>query len=201
MVNKKYRQARFLTSAANVEQLPPDIGAEVAFMGCSNVGKSTTLNAIADNKQLARTSKTPGRTQLMNVFVIDEQRRLIDLPGFGYAKVPEKIKDQWHEQLNTYLCVRRSLRGIILVTDIRHPFRPFEQHMIQWTQLSQLPLLILLNKADKLSKQAASLALASLNKQLPQNKHIHVQLFSAAKKMGLDSCYAVLDEWLEQTSS
>lgn len=187
-----------MLSVANLSQLPADTGAEVAFAGRSNSGKSSTLNAITGQNKLARTSRTPGRTQLINYFGLDDDRYLVDLPGFGYAKVSRSIREDWHELLDTYLSSRRSLRGLVLVTDIRHAPSDFDRDVIQWTGAMQLPLLMLLNKADKFNRgpslQIIAKVKAELSKQLTD--HVTVQLFSALRSQGVEEARAWLDERL-----
>src|SRR5574344_3133786 len=147
------QQARFLISAAKVDQCPEDSGLEIAFAGRSNAGKSSALNTLT-HANLARTSKTPGRTQLLNFFSLDEQRRLVDLPGYGYAKVPIPLKQHWQKHLEAYLTQRDSLTGIVLMMDIRHPFSPFDRMMLDWAKSSGMPVHVLLTKADKLASGA-----------------------------------------------
>jgi GTP-binding protein len=190
-----YHQAQFLTSAATLYQLPPDQGYEVAFAGRSNAGKSSTLNVICDHKQLARISNTPGRTQLINLFTLDEQRRLVDLPGYGYAKVPTEVKLRWQDTLALYLESRVCLRGVFLIMDIRHPLTELDQNFIAWTAARNLPLHILLNKADKLGYGAAQASLLGVRKALQVHPCVSVQLFSATKKQGLNEARQILDTW------
>ena len=196
-MNSFYHQAKFLTSAAKLEQAPPDSGAEVAFAGRSNAGKSSAINVLCQQKSLARASKTPGRTQLLNFFALDPERRLVDLPGYGYAKVAEKIKLQWQAELAAYLEQRRSLRGVILLADVRHPLKEFDLQMLEWSSKIQLPVHILLTKADKLKRGAAAKSLLQVKKALQEINGIHTaQLFSALKHQGIDEAHAVLDQWL-----
>ncbi|MGK0335481.1 MAG: GTP-binding protein, partial [Candidatus Azotimanducaceae bacterium] len=150
--NVPLSEATFLKSAATLQQCPADLGAEVAFCGRSNAGKSSALNCLTDQKKLARTSKTPGRTQLINFFSLSESLRLVDLPGYGYAKVPPKMKAEWQRNLDDYLRGRDSLRGLIQVMDIRHPLREFDKLMLEWSESAELPVHILLTKADKLKR-------------------------------------------------
>jgi GTP-binding protein len=193
-----YHQTRFLVSAAKLSQTPPDQGLEVAFAGRSNAGKSSALNALCQQKALARTSKTPGRTQLLNFFSIDEQRRLVDLPGYGFAKVSEQIKQQWQDALTDYLQNRNSLRGVILLVDVRHPIKEFDRQMLEWSSQIGLPVHILLTKADKLGRGAAAKSLQQVRNVIGQyGTGISVQLFSALKRHGVDEAHEVLDEWLE----
>lgn len=196
-----YRKAAFLTSAAKVSQCPPDLGWEVAFAGRSNAGKSSAINSLTQNHKLARTSRTPGRTQLINFFEVGEEQRIVDLPGYGYAKVPQKIKDEWNKQLENYLRERQSLRGLILLTDIRHPLQPFDQQMLGWAEQAQMPVHLLLTKCDKLSKGAGKQTLMQVRAKLTHmGELISCQLFSALKHQGHDELIAVLDRWLTDTS-
>jgi GTP-binding protein len=197
-MNPIYHQTRFLVSAAKLSQTPPDQGLEVAFAGRSNAGKSSALNALCQQKALARTSKTPGRTQLLNFFSIDEQRRLVDLPGYGFAKVSEQIKQQWQDALTDYLQNRNSLRGVILLVDVRHPIKEFDRQMLEWSSQIGLPVHILLTKADKLGRGAAAKSLQQVRNEIGQyGTGISVQLFSALKRHGVDEAHEVLDEWLD----
>jgi GTP-binding protein len=191
------RQAKFLLSAPDIDRCPADTGNEVAFAGRSNAGKSSALNAITDNKSLARTSKTPGRTQLINFFSIDEQRRLVDLPGYGYAKVNVSIKQHWQEALARYLEKRHALRGLVLLMDIRHPLKEYDQQMLEWCQHAELAVHILLTKADKFKSGAAKSALLGVQRDLKNaNYHASVQLFSATKHTGLDEAREHIEAWL-----
>jgi GTP-binding protein len=194
-----YRRARFLTSAARFDQCPPDLGWEVAFAGRSNAGKSSAINTLCDQTGLARTSKTPGRTQLLNFFELDEQRRLVDLPGYGYAKVAVSIKQDWQGSLAHYLENRHCLRGLILLMDVRHPLKDYDVQMLDWAAHIGLPVHVLLTKADKLKKGPASASLLQVRKYLKEMDAGHsVQLFSSLKKTGLTEAFAVLDRWLER---
>ena len=191
-----YQKACFLKSAAKLNQCPPDTGLEVAFAGRSNAGKSSALNTLTGSSKLARTSKTPGRTQLINFFTIEEGIHLVDLPGYGYAKVPEAMKKEWQYHLNDYLSRRESLVGLVLLVDIRHPMKEFDKMMLQWSIESNLPLHILLTKSDKLKQGAAKQVLTKLKKQLQEFPLISIQLFSALKKTGVDELATKLDELL-----
>jgi GTP-binding protein len=191
----KFQTAKFVTSAATLPQCPPDEGAEIAFCGRSNAGKSSAINALTDQKGLARTSKTPGRTQLINFFTLDDETKLVDLPGYGYAKVPISVKEHWHRHLDEYLRDRKSLRGMVLLMDIRHPLKEFDQMMIEWSIDSGLPLHILLTKADKLKRGGQQNSLLGLRKHLPAE--IAVQIFSATKKLGIKELEKSLTDWLE----
>ncbi|MCK8515227.1 ribosome biogenesis GTP-binding protein YihA/YsxC [Methylonatrum kenyense] len=199
MTNKRYHQARFLMSAADLSQLPPDQGREIAFAGRSNAGKSSALNRLTGQKGLARVSKTPGRTQLINVFPISDTEALIDLPGYGYAKVPERVKQQWQALLPVYLTERRSLVGLVLIMDSRHPLRDFDRQMLDWTAAAGLPVHILLSKADKLSRGSAGNALQAVRKELARRvPPVSVQLFSAVDGRGAEEAWAAMDAWLDQ---
>jgi GTP-binding protein len=194
-----YRRARFLISAAKLDQCPPDLGYEVAFAGRSNAGKSSAINSLCDQTGLARTSKTPGRTQLLNFFGLDEKRRLVDLPGYGYAKVAVSIKQDWQGSLAHYLENRHCLRGLILLMDVRHPLKDYDVQMLDWAAHIGLPVHVLLTKADKLKKGPASASLLKVRKYLQDLDAGHtVQLFSSSKKTGLPEAFAQLDRWFER---
>jgi GTP-binding protein len=192
----RYSHARFLLSVPDPQQAPPDAGYEVAFAGRSNAGKSSALNALTRRKSLARTSKTPGRTQHLVFFELDGERRLVDLPGYGYAKVPEKVRRHWGLAMETYLSGRESLRGLVLMMDVRHPLTDFDKQMLQWCQHANMPVHILLTKADKLKRGPAMSTLLKVQKTLAQQHNVSVQLFSALKHSGVEQARAVLDSWL-----
>ncbi len=194
-MNPFYHQAHFLISAAKLAQSPADEGIEVAFAGRSNAGKSSALNTLCNQKSLARTSKTPGRTQLLNFFSLDDERRLVDLPGYGYAKVAEKIKQQWQGVLADYIEHRKCLRGMILLMDIRHPLKEFDLQMLDWNMHNGLSTHILLTKADKLKRGAASSALLQVRHAFKDHPEITVQLFSSLKKQGIDEAHQILNSW------
>jgi len=199
MPRLNYHTTRFLTSAPTLAQCPLDAGAEVAFAGRSNAGKSSAINALTQQKALARTSRTPGRTQLINFFTVagDTGCRLVDLPGYGYAKVPEKIKQEWQHHLAEYLRARRSLKGVVLVMDVRHPLTEFDQMMLGWADEQDMPVHILLTKADKLKPGAARGALQQVRHRLQEWEDlVSLQLFSALKRQGVDEAAARLDAWL-----
>ncbi len=186
----------FLISVPTPQQAPADRGAEVAFAGRSNAGKSSALNAITGRKALARTSKTPGRTQHLVFFELDEQTRLVDLPGYGYAKVPDHVKQKWGRAISDYLETRESLQGLVLLMDIRHPLTDFDQQMLSWCQHAQMPVHILLTKADKLKRGPAKSSLLKVEKTLEDYPMVSVQMFSALKKQGVEEARAVLSQWL-----
>ncbi len=198
MAANPYIKAVFLKSAARVVHLPPDEGYEVAFAGRSNAGKSSALNCLTQNKNLARTSKTPGRTQLINLFTLDEQRRLVDLPGYGYAKVAKQIKMEWQKNLAHYLEVRGSLTGLVLLMDIRHPLKELDQMMVNWALERELPVHILLTKADKLSRSEVKNTVLKVRRYYELAAHlVSVQAFSALKKEGLPELVTVLNKWYQ----
>lgn len=197
-----YQKAHYLKSAPSLAHCPEDKGYEVAFAGRSNAGKSSALNVITSQKSLARTSKTPGRTQMLNFFVLDEQRSLIDLPGYGFAKVNVKVKKLWEAELADYVEKRQALKGLVLMMDSRHPMQPLDKMMLDWTQELELPVHILLTKSDKLSRNQASKALFTLQKTLQQNYPLaSAQLFSSLNKEGLDQAWLKLDEWMDYVRS
>ncbi|WP_068828935.1 ribosome biogenesis GTP-binding protein YihA/YsxC [Pseudomonas sp. BMS12] len=192
------QQASFIISAAKVDQCPDDQGLEVAFAGRSNAGKSSALNTLT-HASLARTSKTPGRTQLLNFFRLDDERRLVDLPGYGYAKVPIPLKQHWQKHLEAYLSSRESLCGLVLMMDIRHPLTEFDSMMLDWAKASGMPLHILLTKADKLAFGAAKNALLKVRQEIRKewgDDVASIQLFSAPKRMGVEEAQLVLAGWL-----
>lgn len=194
--NQYYRRARFLISAGSARQFTHE-GLEVAFAGRSNAGKSSAINALCDNKGLAKTSKTPGRTRLVNYFSLDDDRRLVDLPGYGYAKVPENMKREWQQLMESYLTQQEVLQGVVVIMDIRHPMKDFDIQMLDWCQHFHLPCHVLLTKADKLKKGPQKTALLTVQKQLKDyDIEASAQIFSATKNIGLDALIKVLDRWL-----
>jgi GTP-binding protein len=197
-MNPFYQRAHFLTAAARVDQCPADEGREVAFAGRSNAGKSSAINALCHQNALARTSKTPGRTQQLIFFELDEARRLVDLPGYGYAKVPDAIKRDWQQHMAAYLDQRRSLGGLVLVMDIRHPLAEFDRQMLHWGGRAELPRLVLLTKADKLKTGAARATQHAVEQAVSDMAgRVEVMLFSALKRQGVESVQRLLDFWLE----
>ncbi len=197
MTSLPYQQASYAISAPRLELCPTDSEAEVAFIGRSNAGKSSAINALTGQNKLARTSKTPGRTQLLNYFTLAPGRYLVDVPGFGYAKVSADLQRQWQHQLERYLQKREVLSGLVLLMDIRHPFMETDDTMIQWCLQSEIPLHILLTKADKLAFGASKNTLLQVRKQLASHADlVSVQLFSALKNQGVDELRAKLDQWL-----
>lgn len=198
MSNNPFRNAEYLISAHRLDQLPPDSGAEAAFAGRSNAGKSSALNTICDQHRLARTSKTPGRTQQLVVFPFAEDRRLIDLPGYGYAKVPGSMREHWRGLIDSYLRTRKSLRGIVLIMDVRHPLREFDLQLLEYAALTGRPCHCLLTKADKLSRNEGAKTLAAVRKTLAGNPgEASVQLFSSLQKSGVDEARSLLNKWTQ----
>ncbi len=196
----QYNSAVFNTSAARLSQCPEDDGAEVAFAGRSNAGKSSAINTLTNNSKLARTSKTPGRTQLINFFDLNiPGLRIVDLPGYGYAKVPIAMKEHWQKHLDAYLQKRGCLRGVVLVMDIRHPMKEFDEMMVGWCESTGMPLHVLLTKADKLNRGPVQSTLLSLRKDLKARlgDGVTVQAFSALKKTGVEQLQARLNGWLQ----
>ncbi|MDO6474429.1 ribosome biogenesis GTP-binding protein YihA/YsxC [Alteromonas sp. 1_MG-2023] len=193
-----YTKAKFLMSAPDIRHLKQDEGIEVAFAGRSNAGKSSALNTLTRQKNLARTSKTPGRTQLINIFELDETRRLVDLPGYGFAQVPIAMKKKWQASLGEYLQKRKSLRGLVVMMDIRHPFKDLDQDLIYWAVDAGLPVLALLTKADKLkSGKRKEAFMFARDAALAFNGDVTVQAFSSLSKIGVSEAAAVLDKWFE----
>jgi GTP-binding protein len=190
-----FRQAEYVLAAHHLRQLPPDEGIEIAIADRSNAGKSSALNRLTDQGSLARTSKTPGRTQQIVIFDVTEGRRIADLPGYGYAKVPLELREHWKKIMQVYFETRKSLRGVVIVMDIRHPLKPFDAQMMHWCVATGLPCHLLLTKADKLKRGPALNTLAQVRRQLPEGAS--AQVFSAHSGMGLEDWLAVMLEWFE----
>lgn len=194
-----YAKTKFVTSAPDINHLPADTGIEIAFAGRSNAGKSSALNTLTNQKNLARTSKTPGRTQLINLFEVAPNCRLVDLPGYGFAQVPEEVKRKWQKSLGEYLHKRESLKGLVILMDIRHPLKDLDQQMIDWAVQSELPVMLLLTKADKLASGAQKKQLNMVKEAiLPFQGDITVATFSSLKRIGLEQLRQKLDYWFEQ---
>lgn len=197
MKKNPFRAATYLLNAHRLDQLPPDTGAEIAFAGRSNAGKSSALNSICDQQGLARTSKTPGRTQQLVVFPLDDTHRLIDLPGYGYAKVPESMRVHWRGVIDSYLRTRDSLKGLVLVMDSRHPLREFDRQMLGFASATGRKSLCLLTKADKLSRSESLSTLRQVRKELETlAPGAQAQLFSSLNKSGVDEARTTLADWL-----
>lgn len=197
-MNPTYRKSVYTTSAQKLSQLPEDEGIEIAIAGRSNAGKSSAINTLADQNGLAKVSKTPGRTQMINFFEVTEGKHLVDLPGYGYAKVPLSVKQHWVKTLESYLAQRDSLRGLVLVMDIRHPLRDQDWQMVHWCHSSEVELHILLTKADKLKRGPAMAQLHKVRQALEEEGiEASLQLFSSLKKQGVSDLHGVLDEWFE----
>ncbi len=194
MMSISFKQAKFATSAFDLSQLPPDEGAEVAFAGRSNSGKSSAINCLTRQKGLCKTSKTPGRTQLVNFFELDQDRRLVDLPGYGFAKVSKKMRNHWDQVLSTFLLQRQALKGLVIVVDIRRGISDLDQALIDMMG-NQLPLHILLTKSDKLSRNAIQSAMTSTESRL-LNPDQSVSTLSILNRQGLDSLEQKCRNWL-----
>lgn len=193
-----FRRARFVLSAPQRRDLPPDTGVEVAVVGRSNVGKSSVLNALCDQHGLARTSRTPGRTQQIVVFDLENGRRLLDLPGFGYAAVQRELRAHWDEMIPEVLEARRSLAGLLLLADARHPIKPEELGLLRWCAQAGLPVLLALNKADKLNREAALKSLRAARATLKQlGLQTSPLLVSATTRDGIAEIRAGLHAWYE----
>ncbi|MEC5399653.1 ribosome biogenesis GTP-binding protein YihA/YsxC [Uliginosibacterium sp. H1] len=196
-----FRHAQFEISIARPQDLPPARTPEIAFAGRSNAGKSSAINALVGHTRLAYVSKTPGRTQLINVFRMRNGAALIDLPGYGYAQVPEAVRKQWVKLLENYLTRRESLLGLILIMDSRHPLTPLDRQMLDWFAPSGRPVHVLLTKSDKLTRSAAAQVLAAVRRELPQwGERVSVQLFSSLKKSGLEDVELAVAGWLDEVA-
>ena len=192
-----FQHTTFYTTINHLQDLPPPSGIEIAFAGRSNAGKSSAINTLTKRDRLAFVSKTPGRTQHINFFKLGNKHFLVDLPGYGYAKVPSKVRQHWDKLLSTYLQTRQPLHGMVLIMDIRHPLTQLDRRMLDWFTPTGKPVHILLTKADKITKQQAGEILLNvlnfLGETYPQ---CSAQLFSSASKKGTDEAYAILGQWL-----
>ena len=194
-----FQQAVFLTTVANLRDLPLDAVREVAFAGRSNAGKSSAINTLAGRTRLAYVSKTPGRTQHLNYFTLSEGKYFVDLPGYGYAKAPEAIRSQWEGLIGPYLSKREQLAGLVVIMDIRRPLTDLDLRLIDWFRPTGRPIHVLLSKSDKLSRQEQTKTLRSVKAELAtwgDAALYSVQLFSSLKKTGVDEAEAVLAGWL-----
>ena len=194
-----YRQAKFLLSCPSLKGCPIDSGYEVIFAGRSNAGKSSAINTLTEQKKLAKVSRTPGRTQHLVFFDLGHDRRLVDLPGYGYAKVPDSVKQDWYQNMSEYFDNRQCIKAAILVMDCRHPFKPFDQMMLDWCVNSKVPIHILLTKSDKLKRGAASAAKLSALKVVKDLPSVSVQLFSSLKKVGVSELSHYLNQVFEMS--
>ena len=196
-----FARTKFLTSAYKVSQLPDDTGLEIAIAGRSNAGKSTSLNTLVGNKKLAKVSKTPGRTQLLNCFDLGDDMRLVDLPGYGFAKVPKKVKAHWQHEINMYLQNRKSLIGVVIVMDIRHPLKEFDRQFLHWADQSGLYSHVLLNKSDKFSSGKRKATMLEVKKEMLNiTRTATIQTFSGLKKEGIEELSQTLLSWYNDPS-
>lgn len=194
MIN--FSKTKFITSAPKLENLPADTGIEIAFVGRSNAGKSSALNAITNIKNLAKTSKTPGRTQLINLFEIEENKRIVDLPGYGFANVPIAVKNKWQKSLTEYLQKRKSLKVVVILMDIRHPLKDLDRQLITWATVANLHVLILLTKCDKLAINARNEAVYETKKNLIEfGCNYDIVAFSSLNKIGVIEVRELLDNY------
>ncbi len=196
-----FSHCEFLISAYKTDQLPDDDGMEIAFAGRSNSGKSTTINALTNHRGLAKVSKTPGRTQLFNCFEFKPNRRLVDLPGYGYAKVPIKMKRHWEKEIDHYLMNRQSLIGVVIIMDIRHPMKVFDEQMLTWADKSGLHSHVLLNKADKLNNNETKKSLMKVTKAIAKySSSTTCQVFSALRKTGTAELSQIITPWFKDNA-
>ena len=196
-----FQNATFLVTVNHLRDLPPHTGLEVAFAGRSNAGKSSAINTLANRNRLAYVSKTPGRTQHINYFTLGNDRYLVDLPGYGYAKVPPSIRQHWEKLLSTYLQVRPQLCGLVMIMDIRHPFTPLDQKMLEWFLPTGKPVHILMTKSDKFSRQESSKALLEAKAVLAKSyPNCTIQLFSSLKRLGIEEAENAINSWLSKPS-
>ena len=192
-----FSTAQFTTSAAKLADCPGDSLAEIAFAGRSNAGKSSAINQITASARLARTSKTPGRTQLINYFSLSSGLYLVDLPGYGFAKVPLAVRDKWQRELEQYLRRREVLTGLFLMSDIRHPLKEFDRMMLNWAEQSELPMHVLLTKSDKLKRGAARNTLLATQREFKDHPLFSFQLFSAVDGTGIKEARNTLEQWFK----
>lgn len=198
---RAFNQAHYVASIGTLSQLPPQGPPEIAFCGRSNVGKSSAINAITGRRRLAFTSKTPGRTQTINLFDVGDGVRLADLPGYGFAQVPQSVRAQWDRLVGGYLAGRTALAALVVIMDARRPFTAHDTRMLDWAQPLERPLLVLLSKADKLSKRERAAALAHARDALAaRGMQGEVRLFSSLTREGVDEVRALLGQWIEKWS-
>jgi GTP-binding protein len=192
-----FHQAQFLNAAHKTAQFPPDQGREVAFAGRSNVGKSSALNRLLQRKKLARTGSTPGRTQAIHFYRLDDERRLVDLPGYGFARVSKQVQAHWGQLIEGYLSRRQCLQGLVLLMDVRHPLRDQDGQLLDWADFAELPVHVLLTKADKAKRNEARKTLSFLESDLASRfPDFSIQLFSASEGTGVNEAQARLESWL-----
>ena len=194
-----YQQAQFNLSTPKIGNCPIDLGFEVAFAGCSNAGKSSAINAITQQKKLAKVSKTPGRTRHLVFFKLDENRRLVDLPGYGYTRAASAMKEKWHQEISAYFATRSSLSGLMLMMDIRHPLKEFDEKMLYFCAKNQVPVHILLTKADKLNTYKIAYTKRQIAEKLGAYNFVSVQTFSAVSRHNIDLVWEKLDTFLHRT--
>ncbi|MCA2014969.1 ribosome biogenesis GTP-binding protein YihA/YsxC [Vibrio tritonius] len=191
-----YQNTHFITSAPDIRHLPMDVGIEIAFAGRSNAGKSSSLNRLTNQKSLAKTSKTPGRTQLINLFKVAEGCHIVDLPGYGFAQVPLEMKKKWQKSLGEYLQKRENLKGLVVLMDIRHPMKDLDQQLVVWAVQCGIPVQVLLTKADKLKSGARKAQVLQVRKDAESfGGDVKVDAFSSLSGIGVDILRARLDEW------
>ncbi len=194
--------ATYVASAHDLEQLPLDLGIEVAFVGRSNSGKSSAINTLANHKRLAFVSKTPGRTQLINFFTITQGRTLVDLPGYGYAKVPPAVKAHWTDLLAAYVSTRKALKGLVIIMDSRHPMRDLDTELLDWYRPTNKPVHVLLTKSDKLTRNEQAKTLREVKQQLIEGQYnATVQLFSSLKRTGVPEAEVAIGKLFAAESS
>ena len=193
-----FHNTKFMTSAPDISKLPDDEGIEIAFMGRSNAGKSTALNVLTGQRNLAKTSKTPGRTQLINIFEVEPNKRITDLPGYGFADVPIPVKNKWQAALTTKKKKRKSLRALVLLMDIRHPLTDLDRQIINWSAAANLDMLILLTKCDKLAKNARQKAFFDVKKMMVEfGINYNIVLFSSINRVGIEEATKILSQWYD----
>ena len=193
-----FRNTRFLTTVADLRQLPDGALAEVAFVGRSNAGKSSAMNTLCDHTRLAYVSKTPGRTQHLNFFTVRDGQYLVDLPGYGFAKAPEDVRKSWDRLIGPYLAERPQLAGLVMVMDARHPLTALDAQLLEWFLPTGTPVHVLLSKADKLTRQEQAKTLREVKAALARfGTQVTVQLFSSLKKTGVDEARQVILDWLD----
>ncbi len=192
-------RAHFHTSVAQLRDLPGS-RAEIAFAGRSNAGKSSAINLLTRINRLAYTSKTPGRTQLINFFELEPEMYLVDLPGYGYAKVPPAVKAKWEALLSRYLQERDALVGMVLIMDARHPLTPLDRQMLDWFTPTGKPVHILLSKSDKLSNSEKALTLNRTRQELQAQDRVSVQLFSSLSRLGTEEATSLIEGWLSDAT-